>query len=1598
MGPGPSSNRRNSNEPPVFHPDQDHLEWRKSVSAWVDLIKASAEGGEEKLYKTLFATLGRRLFESLPFAQKSIIEEAQVNGKIDYKQSDSIKAVKQIVDLIAIDPPITVVTRLIDTFNAVINCKRGANETITNYVSRFHGLASKHLIRAGTTSSEQIGEVLAITVLNNANLSSTNLNQAKMNLIALAQGKEDDNKGIMLQINENQMKMMREAVEVSATGIASSRFDHNDRKVEILRKMQDLRKNARKAASKMRTLFLELHEQKEKERRRQEANEIAHIESRGILRLQDAIDVLLSLSQNTTANMGARDLDAVDGLASLSRGRNNNRNNNRMSISNLVHNNDKSINHRGSMLASFIQNRNNRRNSPLQEKRSLLSHINKNRSRYPTNRYSNKNSVNDLCKDVCKDCGSPDHFRGSPLCKNPSFATKQIQAQKKQDNNRGWNENKYNQQKETPKKVRFENQSSYMTNESRAIDFFPPNKDPNPIVDVGCPRSVGGIESASSLALALGINFQVEELDCEPFMHGYGEKCSDARITIGIWSLPLTDPSGKSFMIPFYVTKGDGVLLLGNNVLQNAVINGADNFILFPPNTFRNQEEEVSIPTFTTTDNNNRTHLHLVPSSPSEFKSLLSHCVQGKDSRPYGKSSREFANKLHLFTHMNLRDSINLCKRAGILTPVLKQALKNSVESCNSCKVTGKPLHNKKISLNKVLREFNDDVQLDFMWIKKLTNSPILHIRDSYSGYSAALITENREMDLASYNLQIYWININGPPTSVSADLEFDNDDFKKALKTYDISFNRRPARRHQKMGSIESSNFVLRMITEKILADEDYQLKKFATKTPIEVILSKAVFVSNIMYGQKLVSPFELARGFTPSIACFPKSPVDETLVKAHREQVARRAIHKLLRSKRNNACLPTAFQKGDKIYFFEKQTKFGKWILGYVQSVEDSCLLISKNKYGSGKKLTVAYEDVRLYPSSVLLQELDDIELSSKNDEEIENESPVESAMLASNEEMDCDKPKSNDELENQSNINENSDKVEKQNPIKDIGDTKLKTPKESEELKSSEQEVLRGIKDIIGFEPVTEAKIRFAPRWVVEKAIMKELENYTEKKAYEEVHVKDLPKDANLISSHCFFQIKYDGDEDILKLKCRLVPHGNRDKDKDEVRKDSNTAQFPVIRALLAIASFFGLRIAIIDISGAYLQAGPLPRLVFMRPPPGWSSSPLFIWKLLKPAYGLAESGRIWQLAVEKWLRQNYNIETIAGFPQLFIIRSSNSKIPKLLIAKIVDDFLIAGNPTDIQEFNDNISQKFKVGRFILDKDVMFNRLNISQDEMANVTISMTEYMSKINPIPLSRQRRKQQMEKCTSEERTKYLGLAGQLNWLGHGVLPQASFVASRIQQYTGDLRVKHISEANQMLFALKKLNPTITYKAPGNTEEIIGNTTILTFSDASQGTTTYGQTGYVSGILFPNNIYHVIDWHSSKQNRVSFSSMGAEIIAAADSADRSILLSYALRRILNLDSPLPLILTIDSHGLYSTITTLHEGKDYRLRPTVCRLRDSFESGELSVVQWVAGTNNIADALTKCNPVLFQKLASVVNSGVLTESILQATKTESRSNIV
>ncbi len=144
-----------------------------------------------------------------------------------------------------------------------------------------------------------------------------------------------------------------------------------------------------------------------------------------------------------------------------------------------------------------------------------------------------------------------------------------------------------------------------------------------------------------------------------------------------------------------------------------------------------------------------------------------------------------------------------------------------------------------------------------------------------------------------------------------------------------------------------------------------------------------------------------------------------------------------------------------------------------------------------------------------------------------------------------------------------------------------------------------------------------------------------------------------------------------------------------------------------------------------------------------------------------------------------------------------------------------------------------------------------------------------METISPLSRSKERRKQPNDAATKDELISFLGLSGKTNFLGQGCLLVASFVASNLQQLTGNLIVEDLKTANKAFREVRQLSPKILYRAV----PVSSPTRYITFSDASQWKQFYGQTGYISGILIQTpteRVFHVIDWHSSKQSRISVS--------------------------------------------------------------------------------------------------------------------------------
>jgi Reverse transcriptase (RNA-dependent DNA polymerase) len=225
----------------------------------------------------------------------------------------------------------------------------------------------------------------------------------------------------------------------------------------------------------------------------------------------------------------------------------------------------------------------------------------------------------------------------------------------------------------------------------------------------------------------------------------------------------------------------------------------------------------------------------------------------------------------------------------------------------------------------------------------------------------------------------------------------------------------------------------------------------------------------------------------------------------------------------------------------------------------------------------------------------------------------------------------------------------------PLKDVGpifSTPGPSTYETLGLHATEQSILLRIQAAIGDSDVSASQLQWVPQWILDKAVKGEQTNYLT--ACSPVHFRDLPAQSNAISSHFFFSIKQSSDGH-LKLKCRMVPHGNRDREKAGLRTDSSTAQFGTIRLLLSLTVLLNLRLSSIDISGAYLQAEPLTRDIFVRPPPGWAPSGI-VWKMLRPAYGLVEAVFYvnWPLKV--------GVPTTVSRPSLVFLRCLFSALPQ------------------------------------------------------------------------------------------------------------------------------------------------------------------------------------------------------------------------------------------------------------------------------------------------------------------------------------------------
>lgn len=211
----------------------------------------------------------------------------------------------------------------------------------------------------------------------------------------------------------------------------------------------------------------------------------------------------------------------------------------------------------------------------------------------------------------------------------------------------------------------------------------------------------------------------------------------------------------------------------------------------------------------------------------------------------------------------------------------------------------------------------------------------------------------------------------------------------------------------------------------------------------------------------------------------------------------------------------------------------------------------------------------------------------------------------------------------------------------------------------------------------------------------AVKAEVKGLMDRKTFKKILKEDIPEDANVLPGQFVLLIKstQDGSK---TYKAPFITGEHRDKLKRPMVHFSQTMQPSSIRLTHALALNHNFDVWTSDVRQAYFQSSkPLSRDVLLKdPPPKFKLRSSQVLQLLKPLYGLCESGDLWYKTPDEHHRLDLGISLLHTDPALYF--KLNGSCLTGLSGSYVDDMLRAGT----QEFHGTCFQTHK--RFDMSND--------------------------------------------------------------------------------------------------------------------------------------------------------------------------------------------------------------------------------------------------------------------------------------------------------
>ena len=470
---------------------------------------------------------------------------------------------------------------------------------------------------------------------------------------------------------------------------------------------------------------------------------------------------------------------------------------------------------------------------------------------------------------------------------------------------------------------------------------------------------------------------------------------------------------------------------------------------------------------------------------------------------------------------------------------------------------------------------------------------------------------------------------------------------------------------------------------------------------------------------------------------------------------------------------------------------------------------------------------------------------------------------------------------------------------------------------------------------------------------------------------------------------------------KPKARLIIKGFQDPDLLRIPRDSPTLSTLGRNMLFGISAQNKWRLAIGDIKTAFLNGDPteLERNIYGEPPEdakeylGMSKDELF--RIRKAIYGLLNAPRKWMEKLSKELRVNGWVQSKLE-PCLW--RLYENGVLCGILGVHVDDVVCSGNGDLFDEKIQHLRSIFPFGSWkcAQDESVVFCGCEVKQNRDGSIDVQQERFALGLNEVNLSRERKEQEEQPATEEEKKQMKGLLGGLAWRANQTAPWLSATTSILQGYTQKARVKDVLLANK-LCRLQRANATVGLHFSCDIHEPV----VLTFSDASHANRADGTSqGGMITVLTDKKVLHgqkgpfsVLSWHSKKLKRIARSSTCAEVQACANAYDeleyiKQLYCEIQCERGINTKTADALIATVegavivDAKNLYDATTRVTSAglqlEEKRLCLEVLHIKERAETTN-SVMKWVDSDQQFANDLTKIFSV--DQLLNLLRTGYI-----------------